>query len=114
MAAVEEGKGPPPPPGTLTAGRDAPGAGAADPAERTPNPRTPGPRTRRQPPPHAHQAQEHLRPPGERERGVGKKRNEQDEASPRVFAGGGAKCGSAGVEGWHWGQRKGVRECLLG
>jgi len=68
MAAVEEGKGPPPPPGTLTAGRDAPGAGAADPAERTPNPRTPGPRTRRQPPPHAHRAQERLWPLGERER----------------------------------------------
>ena len=28
---------------------------------------------------------------------MGKKRNEQDEASPRVFAGGGVKCGSAGV-----------------
>jgi hypothetical protein len=33
---------------------------------------------------------------------------EQDEASPRVFAGGGAKCGSAGVEGWRWDRG---REC---
>jgi len=116
MAAVEEGKGPPPPPGTLTAGRDAPGAGAADPAERTPNPRTPGPRTRRQPPPHAHRAQEHLRPPGERERG-----GEEEERAGRGIT---ARvrwrrrevreCGRRGLRGWLWGQRKGVRECLLG
>jgi len=28
---------------------------------------------------------------------------EQDETSPRVFSGGGTKCGSVGVGGWHWG-----------
>ena len=116
MAAVEEGKGPPPPPGTLTAGRDAPGAGAADPAERTPNPRTPGPRTRRQPPPHAHRAQEHLRPPGERERG-----GEEEERAGRGITAcvrwrrrEVQECRRRGLRGWLWGQRKGVRECLLG
>ena len=42
---------------------------------------------------------------------MGKKRNEQDEASPRVFAGGGVKCGSAGVGGSGAGFGDRGREC---